>query len=295
MRLVLSQYSESWAISVLEQNPMLHEEKPTAVANETIKQCCARLYESDVAKLLLGESFHPGGLELTERLGQLLQLTPATRVLDVASGKGTSAIFLAERFGCEVIGIDYGKQNVEEANHKSTSKGLGLRARFQQANAESLPFPDGSFAAVVCECAFCTFPEKVKVAREFARVLCAGGRVGISDLTRGPALAKELGSLLAWAACIADAQPVEKYIDCLTSVGLSLGTTELHDEALLEMVRQVQAKLLGVEIMAGLKKIDLPDLDLTAVKQMAVVAVKAVEHGHLGYAIITAEKPMTVG
>jgi len=228
MRLVLSPYSELWAISVLEQNPMLPEEKSTAVANETVKRCCARLYESDVAKLLLGESFHPGGLALTERLGQLLQLTAESRVLDVASGKGTSAMFLAERFGCEVIGIDYGKQNVEEANHESASKGLRLRARFQRADAESLPFPDGSFAAVVCECAFCTFPEKDKVAREFARVLCAGGRVGMSDLTRGPVLPKELDGLLAWVACIADAQPMEKYIECLTSVGLSIGTTELH-------------------------------------------------------------------
>jgi ubiquinone/menaquinone biosynthesis C-methylase UbiE len=269
--------------------------KALNVPPDAVKSCCARLYESDIAKLLLGDSFHPGGLALTERLGQLLQLTAGSRVLDVASGKGTSAIFLAERFGCEVIGIDYGEQNVEEANRKSASKGLRVRARFQQADAESLPFADGSFAAVVCECAFCTFPEKHKVAREFARVLRTGGRIGMSDLTRGPVLPEELRGVLAWVACVADAQPIENYIDCLASVGLSLGTTELHDEALLEMVRQVQRKLLGVEIMAGLKKIDMPDLDLTAVKEMAMAAVKAIEYGQLGYAIITAEKPVGAG
>ena len=270
-------------------------EKSAAAADETIKQCCARLYESDVAKLLLGESFHPGGLALTERLGQLLQLTAESRVLDVASGKGTSAMFLAERFGCEVIGIDYGKQNVKEANHASASKGLRLRAQFQQADAGSLPFPDGSFTAVICECAFCTFPEKATVAREFARVLQAGGRIGMSDLMRGPALPKELDGLLAWVACIADAQPMDKYIKWLTSVGLLIGTTELHNEALLEMVRQVRTRLLGFEIMTGLKKIDLQGLDLGSAKGMAIAAVKAIEHGQLGYAIITAEKPMTLG
>ncbi len=51
---------------------------------------------------LLGESFHPGGAALTERLGQLLALTPESRVLDAASGKGTSAVLLAQRFGCTV-------------------------------------------------------------------------------------------------------------------------------------------------------------------------------------------------
>ena len=70
------------------------------------KQCCARLYESEIVSRLLGESFHPGGIALTERLGQLLGLTAASRVLDAASGKGTSAVVLAQRFGCTVIGVD---------------------------------------------------------------------------------------------------------------------------------------------------------------------------------------------
>lgn len=272
---------------------MTSTEKSGPVNTEELKQCCARLYESDVAKLLLGDSFHPGGLNLTERLGQLMQLTPQSRVLDVASGRGTSAMFLAQRFGCEVIGIDYSRPNVEQANHESAAKGLGMRVRFQQADAGSLPFPEGSFTAVVCECAFCTFPEKAEVAREFARVLCAGGLVGMSDLTRATTLPAELHGLLAWVACIADAHPVETYIRCLRSADLSLEATELHDEALLEMVRQVQTKVLGVEIMKGLKKVDLPGLDLTATRQMAKSAFIAIQQGQLGYAIVTARKPMS--
>ena len=85
------------------------------LAPSTLKQCCAAVYESDAARLLLGESFHPGGTRLTERLGQIVKLTPQARVLDVAAGKGTSATFLAARFGCEVVGIDFSRKNVEEA------------------------------------------------------------------------------------------------------------------------------------------------------------------------------------
>jgi arsenite methyltransferase len=124
---------------------------------ETVKQCCARLYESDFAKILLGDSFHPGGVKLTERLGLLLGLTSQSRVLDIASGKGTSALFFAERFGCEVLGIDYSGQNVQAANVAAADKGLATYVDFREGDAERLPVEDASFDAVICECAFCTF------------------------------------------------------------------------------------------------------------------------------------------
>jgi arsenite methyltransferase len=265
--------------------------KPLETPTAEVKQCCARLYESDFAKLLLGEAFHPGGLKLTERLGQFLQLGPSSHVLDVASGRGTSAIFLAQHFGCEVIGLDYGPQNVAQANDVAARQGLSARVRFEQADAESIPYPNSSFDAVVCECAFCTFPDKSKAAEEFARVLRGAGRVGISDLTRAAELPKELDGLLAWIACIADALPIEEYVRCFRDAGLTPRTTEPHDNALIDMVRQIQGKLLGVEIMAGLKKIDLPGLDLAAAKQMATMALAAIQRGQLGYAIILAERP----
>ena len=57
------------------------------------------------------------------------------------------------------------------------------------------------------------------------------------------------------------------------------------------MLRQIQAKLLGAELLAGLKKIDLQGIDLTAAKQMAQAAIAAIDQRRLGYAVITAEKP----
>jgi ubiquinone/menaquinone biosynthesis C-methylase UbiE len=172
---------------------------------DTVKQCCARLYESDFARILLGDSFHPGGTKLTERLGELLGLDAQPRVLDIGSGTGTSALFLAERFSCEVVGVDYGSHNVEHANVAATARGLDKRVSFRTGDAKQLPFPDASFDAVICECAFCTFPDKTAASREFARVLPSGGGIGLSDLTRGWILPEELNGLLAWIACIADA------------------------------------------------------------------------------------------
>jgi len=256
-----------------------------------VKQCCARLYESDLTRFLLGDSFHPGGLKLTGQLGRKLSLSPTSRVLDVACGKGTTAIFLAKEFGCEVFGVDYGDKNVEAARSLAQSEHVESHVQFERSDAETLPFSDESFDAVICECAFCTFPKKLAAAREFFRVLRRGGRAGISDLTRSEILPKDLDGLLAWIACIGDAQTVEGYTAYLRDAGFSVDRIEQQNDALKEIVDQVRMKLLGAEIMAGLNKLQLPGIDLGAAKRMASSAVAAVKQGHLGYALICATKP----
>jgi SAM-dependent methyltransferase len=256
----------------------------------SVKQCCAAFYGSDLARLLLGDSFHPGGTELTGRLGALLDLTNDSRVLDVASGRGTSAFHLAESFGCKVVGVDLSEENVRAAAAEAANRGLDELVAFQLGDAERLPFEDGSFNAIVCECAFCTFPSKSIAAQEFHRVLKPGGQVGLSDLTRTTEQLSGLEGLLSWIACIGDALPVERYVRILEEAGFGIQRVEDHSDALLEMVRQVQAKLLGAEIMAGLRKIDLPGVDFTTGKQFAQAAMQAVRDGKLGYGVITSRK-----
>ena len=80
-----------------------------------LKACCAAVYGQEWLSLLVGESLHPGGLELTRHLGQRLRLGPADRVLDIACGTGTTSVFLAQEFGCHVTGVDYGAQQIERA------------------------------------------------------------------------------------------------------------------------------------------------------------------------------------
>lgn len=252
-----------------------------------IKACCATLYESDVAKLLLGDSFHPGGLALTKRLGALLKLGAGKRVLDVASGKGESACFLAEHFGCEVVGIDYSARNVEESSTRSTNL-----VSFIKADAERLPFDDASYDALFCECAFCTFPDKHRAAVEFSRVLKPGGVVGLSDLTRNGPLPPALEGLLAWISCIADARTVSEYAGYLIDGGLTDVAVESHDHALSQMVTDIQGRLLGTELMVKLKKLALSGTDFAQVKRMAREAAAAVKSGLLGYALLTARKPL---
>jgi ubiquinone/menaquinone biosynthesis C-methylase UbiE len=253
-----------------------------------VKQCCARLYESDIVSLLLGDCLHPGGVALTERLGHLMNLTRDSHVVDVASGRGTSALHLAQRFGCRVSGFDLSQPNVDRATGEAARLGLADRVRFQRGDAECLPLGDGSVDAVICECAFCTFPDKPQAAREFARVLRQGGRVGLSDITRASERSDELNDLMAWIACVADARSTETYAGFLADAGLTVSVVESHDDVVAELVRSIGARLLATDVLAALKKIDLPGVDLEAARRMTHQARIAVERGQIGYAIMSA-------
>jgi SAM-dependent methyltransferase len=257
---------------------------------QSVKQCCATFYGSDLARMLLGDSFHPGGTKLTGRLGELLALSPESHVLDVASGRGTSAIHIAETFGCRVTGIDLSDENVHLATADTSQREMIGKVTFQLGDAERLPFENDSFDAILCECAFCTFPRKPVAAREFYRVLKPGGQLGLSDLTRSEAAIPGLEGLLSWIACIGDALPAERYVATLKQAGFHVSRIEDHSDALLEMARQIQAKLLGAEIMAGLKKIDLPGVDFATGRQFAQAALQAMRDGALGYTLISSRK-----
>jgi ubiquinone/menaquinone biosynthesis C-methylase UbiE len=257
---------------------------------QNVKQCCAAFYGGNLARLLLGDTFHPGGTQLTDRLSQLTRLTSDSRVLDVAVGRGTSAFHLARSFGCEVVGVDLSEDSVKLASEEASKRGIAKQVCFHLADAERLPFDANTFDAILCECAFCTFPNKQTAAGEFSRVLKPEGRLGISDLTKAAGELPELDGLLSWIACIGDAKPVELYAETLRLAGLTIETVEDHSYALTEMVRQIQSKLLGAKIMAGLKKIDLPDLNLSDAKRFAQTALSALKDGRLGYVVIGAVK-----
>jgi len=264
---------------------------PEPRSPDLVKSCCADLYASDWVRLLLGESFHPGGMRLTDRLAELMGITTGTRVLDVAAGRGTSAIHLASRYGCHVVGVDLSAGSVAEAAERARAAGVAHLVTFVQGDAESLHLPEGLFDAVICECALCTFPDKAAAVSGFARVLRPGGGVGISDLTRRGDLPDELEGLLAWVACIADALPVGEYASLLREAGLHIDRIEPHDDALAEMVEDIRDKLMGARFLVELGRLSLPGVDFDAARATARSALEAVRSGRLGYALLCATRP----
>ena len=274
-----------------ESDGQLVKPEPSLGPDENVKQNRAQLCASDLGNPLLGTAFHPGGLKLTKRLGTLLQLTSTSRVLDVASGKGTRSIFLAKHFRCQVVGLDCSSQNVTHATELAGANGLSSRVRFNCGDGERLPFPNESFDAVICEGAFCAYPNKSNSARELARVLWTGGRIGLSDFTRREMLPQKLDCLFPLIACLADAQPIASYVEYLRSASFDVEKLEFHDAALTKLVRQIRIKLSRAKNLAAQKKPALSGVDFTSIKQMAAKVLTAVQQGQLGYIILVAFKP----
>jgi len=262
----------------------------TAQTPAEIKACCAAAYGSDVVALLLGDSYHPGGLELTRRLARQLDLPRRAHVLDVAAGRGATARLLAGEFGLRVNGVDLSAGNVALAQGALAAAGLTDRVTFKEADAELLPHRDASFDAVVVECALCIFPDKPTAVSEIARVLRRGGRLGLTDVVADPdRLPPGLSSLAARVACIADALPMRSYESLVESVGLRIARTERHDTSILRMIDQIEARLTLVRLTAPAQVAAL-GLDLQRMRAALEAARAAVAEGILGYGLLVAHK-----
>lgn len=252
-----------------------------------VKACCASAYGHDLVALFLGESYHPGGSDLTRLLADKLDLTEGDRVLDVAAGIGTSALLLAEEHDVEVVGVDLGPGQVATARQRAAQLGCE-RVRFEVGDAEQLPFEPASFTAVICECALCTFPDKPTAVAEMARVLPAGGRLGLTDVWLDPdRLDPDLRGLAGRIACLADARPIDDTRALVEVAGLSVTSLERHDDALAATIEQVITRL------RALRLADLPalqGLDLHRGIELARRALDTVQRGDAGYLLLTATK-----
>ena len=251
------------------------------------------MYGVDLATFFLGESYHPGGKDLTRRLAEALALQPGESVLDVASGIGTSALLLAAESAVRVLGVDLGDAQVIEARSRAHRAGFGDQVRFDVGDAERLPVESDKFDAVVCECAFCTFPDKITAAAELARVLRPGGRVGITDVWLDPTtLDEELASLAGRIACLADARPVDELLALLEGAGLHVERVERHDDALAKSIERV-AELACVPCASSTS----PSCDRSiciAGSHWLAAAANMVTSGNAGYVLVVATKRMKV-
>jgi len=119
---------------------------------------------------------HPGGLGLTGRLLDAAGLPAGAAVLDVGCGDGATVALLDAAYGLRATGLDASPERVAQA----------VRARpdleFVAGRAESLPFPDACFDAVLCECVLSTLPAPGAALTEMTRVLRPGGVTLVSDV-----------------------------------------------------------------------------------------------------------------
>lgn len=111
-----------------------------------------------------------------------LDLPAGAQVLDVACGTGNVSLPLARR-GARVTGVDIAPNLLEQARARAEAEGLPIR--FEEGDAEQLPFPDGTFDAVVTMFGAMFAPQPEQVVAECARVLKPGGLLAMANWTPG--------------------------------------------------------------------------------------------------------------
>ena len=117
---------------------------------------------------------------VSELLCESLDLRAGWSVLDVACGTGNTAIAAARR-RCHVTGVDYVVALLERARQRAAAERLTIE--FRAADAEALPFADGSFDAVTSTFGAMFAPDQQKAAGELLRTCRAGGKIGMANWT----------------------------------------------------------------------------------------------------------------
>lgn len=115
-----------------------------------------------------------------EMLAEATDVRAGERVLDVAAGNGNATLAAARRFA-EVTSTDYVPQWLDKGAVRAGAE--GLQVTFRVADAEALPFADGSFDVALLTFGSMFTPDHARTASEMLRVVRPGGRIGIAAWT----------------------------------------------------------------------------------------------------------------
>jgi MPBQ/MSBQ methyltransferase len=123
----------------------------------------------------------------TKELAEMLVPRPGERLLDIGSGLGGPARYLAKVCGCRVTGIDLTAEFVATAVDLARRAGLAGQVDFRQGSALDLPFTDGSFDLAWSQNVAMNIADRPRYYAEMRRILVPGGRLAIQDVAQGPA------------------------------------------------------------------------------------------------------------
>ena len=260
------------------------------------KACCADLYQSDLAYLLFGDTLHPGGLGLTNRLARMMDIQPGQWIADLASGGGASALAVSRVFRCNVIGVEFGALSVAKAMKTSRATQGEGRAFFVQGDAEYIPFRPGRFDGVLCECSMSLFSNKAAVVEQAVQLLNPGGVFGLSDVTLTPGtLPPELDGALGQLLCLPDALDVQGYADLLTNGGLEVVRQYDASREVVDIIDNAESRLAAFRAWQAITRREATGFDfLDQAPRVMQMLRQMVERGDLGYWLFVARKPVGV-
>ena len=144
------------------------------------------------------DQFHGRGLEATVEAAAMMQAAPGDHLLDVGSGIGGPARWVARRFRCKVTGIDLTPEFCDVARHLTRRLGMDDRVAFEVGDALAMPFPDDTFDGAWSMNVSMNVADKGALYREIRRVLRPGAWLVLSEVAKGAGA--ELDYPTPWAA-----------------------------------------------------------------------------------------------
>ena len=203
-------------------------------AQQIFEAIAARgIAKSDITEevLQLHDQDHFGGTQAVDRLITQASLISSDRLLDVCSGVGGPARYIAWKSGCHVTGLDLTASRVAGAIELTQAAGMAESVDFVQGNALEMPFENHSFTCVIGQEAFAHIPNKKQLISECARVLKRGGRMVFSDIMSHQKLSQENADRLFEGMRFSEIATLQDYTSWLASVGLAMvQTSDLSSE-----------------------------------------------------------------
>lgn len=165
---------------------------------------------------------HYGGVQANDILARKAGLDSGHVVLDVCSGIGGPSRYLADCYGCRVIGLDFTESRYRAPQHLTRLVGLDHLVSYRHGNALAMPFGAAEFDVAIGQEAWCHVPDKARLIGECARVLKPGGVIAFTDILRQPSLTDSEWQQLVREMTYADLGSFERYRMLLGQNGFSI-------------------------------------------------------------------------
>jgi ubiquinone/menaquinone biosynthesis C-methylase UbiE len=169
---------------------------------------------------------HYGGIEVVNVLAQRAGIQSGHHVLDVCSGMGGPARWIAHRLGCRVTGLDFTLSRVEAATRLTRRVKLDDRVDFVHGDATAMPLASDTYDVVMSQEAFLHMPHRAKAIAECARVVKPGGRIAFTDVVLREPLTPEEEARMATEMHAPRIGSVERHLEALRANGCTVESCE---------------------------------------------------------------------
>ena len=169
---------------------------------------------------------HYGGIEVVDALAERAGIRHEHHVLDVCSGMGGPARWIAHRIGCRVTGMDFTLSRVEAARRLTARVKLQHLVDFVHGDATAMPLVTNTYDVVMSQEAWLHIPDKAAVIGEAVRVAKPGGVIAFTDAVVRAALTAAEASRLGAEMHAPDVATTEQYLDLLRARGCAIESCE---------------------------------------------------------------------